>query len=258
MSIYTEEKKPLVSVVMPAYNAELFIEEAIMSVVNQTVSDWELIVVDDCSQDNTVKIVQKMAEKDSRIQLIKNDVNMMVSKTRNLGIEISQGKYVALLDSDDYWKPNFLERIVLCIEKSNADLVYCSYELVGEQGQKVCNDFIVPLSTTFDEAIVRSAITCSTVLMKSEIAKNNPFPTNVYHEDITLWFTLLRDGKIARGDQTVLASYRQRSGSRSSDKIRSARKRWIVYRKHLKLPFFKSVFVMIKYAYYGILKFRRV
>ena len=258
MSTHTEVNKPLVSVVMPAYNAELFVEEAILSVVNQTVSDWELIVIDDCSKDETAEIVRKIAEKDPRIQLVKNDVNMMVSKTRNRGVELSRGKYIAFLDSDDYWNPHFLERMVSCIEDTGADIVYCSYELVDEQGQKVCNDFIVPLSTTFEEAIVRSAITCSTVLMKSEIAKNNPFPANVYHEDITLWFTLLRDGKIARGDQTVLASYRQRSGSRSSDKIRNARKRWIVYRKHLKLPFFKSVFVMIKYAYYGVIKFKRV
>ena len=253
-----QNEKTLVSVIMPAYNVSQFVKEAIMSVLEQTMTNWELIVIDDCSKDNTVEIVQQLAEKDSRIRLIKNDINMMVSKTRNRGIEISQGKYIAFLDSDDYWKPNFLERMISCIEETNADIVYCSYELVGEQGQKVCNDFIVPLSTTFDEAIVRSAITCSTVLMKCDIAKDNPFPTNVYHEDITLWFTLLRDGKIARGEQMVLASYRQRSGSRSSDKIRNAIKRWVVYRKHLKLPFFKSVFTMIKYAYFGILKFKRI
>ena len=249
---------PLVSVVMPAYNAAAFIEEAIDSVVKQTVQNWELIVIDDCSKDNTRDVVLAVAEKDSRVRLVCNEQNMGVAKTRNRGLEMCGGQYVALLDSDDYWKPTLLEKMIARAEETTADIVYCSYEMVDEQGEKVCNDFVVPPETSFEESIVRSVITCSTVLMTSKLAKENRFPVNMYHEDIALWFQLLRDGAVARGVPEVLAAYRQRRNSRSADKLITACRRWSIYRKHLRLPFFRSIGVMIRYGYYGLLKFRRV
>ena len=249
---------PLVSVIMPAYNAAPFIEEAIASVIAQTVTDWELIVIDDCSTDDTRRIVADLAQKDFRIQLLTNAVNMGVAKTRNRGMDLCQGQYVALLDSDDYWKPQLLEKMLARAKETGADIVYCSYEMVGEQGEKVCNDFIVPASTTFEESIVRSVITCSTVLLTAQTASNHRFPTNMYHEDIALWFQILRDGGTACGVTDVLAAYRQRAGSRSAGKVKSACRRWKIYRGHLKLPFAKSVWVMAQYAYYGVIKFKRI
>ena len=258
MCLNVNEKAPLVSVIMPAYNAAPFIEEAIMSVVNQTMSDWELFVIDDCSTDSTFKVAQELAAKDSRIHVLQNDVNMGVAKTRNRGLDICSGDYIALLDSDDYWKSGFLEKMTARAKETKSDIIYSSYELVDEQDLKVCNDFIVPLETTFDDSIVRSVITCSTVLISSKITQNHRFPTNMYHEDIALWFQLLRDGKTASGVQEVLAAYRQRSNSRSSDKILSAYRRWIVYRKHLKMPLVKCVVVMFKYCCYGLKKYKKI
>ena len=253
-----KEKAPLVSVIMPAYNAARFIAEAIVSVINQTVTDWELLIIDDCSTDDTLKIAETFSSKESKIKVIKNAVNMGVAKTRNRGMDICNGRYVALLDSDDYWMPNFLEKALACAEETKADIVYTSYEMVDQENNKVCNDFIVPEKTSFEESIVRSVITCSTVLLTSNIAKEQRFPTNMYHEDIALWFELLRDGKTARGVTDVLAAYRQSPNSRSSDKIRSACRRWTIYRKHLKLPLAKSVITMIRYAYLGVLKFKKI
>ena len=253
-----QQATPLVSVIMPAYNAAPFIEAAIASVLAQTLTDWELIVIDDCSKDSTQKIIAEFAEKDARIHLVINEENMGVAKTRNRGLAMSRGKFVALLDSDDYWKPNMLEKMVARGEETGADIIYCSYELVNEQGQKVCNDFIVPAETTFRESIVRSVITCSTVLVTSKLAKNHCFPTNMYHEDIALWFQLLRDGAVARGVADVLASYRQRANSRSGDKIASACRRWTIYRKHLGMPLMQSIGVMIRYAFLGVMKYKRV
>lgn len=254
----TEGKKPLVSVVMPSYNMESFIEEAISSVIAQSVSDWELIVIDDCSKDNTRKIVADFAEKDSRIQLVVNEENMGVAKTRNRGLTMSRGKFVALLDSDDYWKPQMLEKMVARAEETGADIIYCSYELVDEQGKKVCNDFIVPEETTFEESIVRSVILPSAALITAALAKEARFPTNMYHEDIALWFQLLKEGKTARGVTEPLVLYRQRAGGRSSDKIISACRRWPIYRKHLGMPLFQSIRAMVQYAYYGLIKYKRV
>ena len=251
-------ENPLVSIIMPAYNAEAYIEEAISSVISQTVSDWELIVIDDESKDKTREMIVDFAEKDSRIRFVANKQNMGVAKTRNVGLELFRGKFVAFLDSDDYWEPQMLEKMIARVEETNADIVYCSYTLVDEQGNKVCNDFIVPAETTFEESIVRSVITCSTVLITGVLAKNNRFPTNIYHEDIALWFRLLRDGAIARGVPEILAAYRQHANSRSAGKLKSACRRWPIYRKHLQMPVWKCVWVLVQYGYYGLKKFKHI
>lgn len=249
---------PLVSVIMPAYNAEPFIEEAIASVRRQTVTDWELLVIDDCSKDRTRSIVEEIANSDSRVKLLVNEKNMGAAGSRNRGLDIFRGRYVALLDSDDYWYPRMLEKMLVRAKETEADIIYCSYELVDEQGVKVCNDFLVPEKTSFRESIARSVITCSTVLVTGTLARNNRFPMNMYHEDIALWFQILRDGGTARGVTEVLAAYRQRSDSKTANKLKSAWRRWIIYRKHLRLSFFRSVCVTIQYAYYGVRKFKRI
>lgn len=249
---------PLVSVIMPAYNADSFIEEAISSVVTQTITDWELFVIDDGSTDSTQQIAAEFAQKDPRIQLVVNEMNMGVARTRNRGMDLCRGRYVAFLDSDDYWKSQMLEKMIARAEETGADIIYCSYELVNEQGEQVCNDFLVPLATTFEESIVRSVITCSTVLITAQLAKNHRFPSNMYHEDTALWFQILRDGYTARGVPEVLAAYRQRANSRSGGKITSAIRRWAIYRKHLGMPIYRSIYVMIQYGYYGIIKYKRI
>ena len=258
MYMKAEKGTPLVSVIMPAYNAGRYIAEAIESVLSQTVADLELIVIDDCSQDRTLKIAEEYAQKDSRIHVIPNEQNMGVAKTRNRGLSLCRGEYVALLDSDDYWKPQMLEKMIQRAEKTGADIVYCSYEIVDEQGAYLCNDFIVPEATTFEESIVRSVITCSSVLLTKNLAKAHEFPTNMYHEDIALWFRLLKDGATARGVTEVLASYRQRRASRSANKLISAYRRWPIYRKHLGLSIRQSVVALVRYGYYGLLKYRHI
>ena len=254
----TTKNRPLVSVIMPAYNAEEFLEEAIASVQAQTVTDWELLVIDDCSRDRTAEMVEAIAREDPRVKLLRNEKNLGAAGSRNRGLEIFRGRYVALLDSDDYWYPTMLEKMVARAEETGADILYCAYELVDEQGKKVCNDFRVPEKTSYRESIVRSVITCSTVLVTGELAKHHRFPLDLYHEDIALWFQILRDGGQARGVDEVLAAYRQRSGSKTANKLTSAWRRWIIYRKHLELSFFQSLWVTARYAYYGLIKFRRI
>lgn len=248
----------LVSIITPAYNAERFINETIDSVLKQSMSNWELIVLDDGSVDRTQEIVAEYAQKDARIRLVVNENNMGVAKTRNRGLELFRGRYVAFLDSDDYWEPQMLEKMVARAEETGADIIYCSYALVDEDGQRVCNDFIVPPQTTFQESIIRSVITCSTVLITAELARSNRFPVNMYHEDIAMWFRILRDGGVACGVTEVLAAYRQRKDSRSADKLVSAYRRWLIYRKHLRMSWWQSMSTMIRYAYYGLIKYKRL
>lgn len=253
-----EEKKPLVSVVMPACNAERFVEEAVMSVLGQTVSDLELIVIDDGSSDKTRQIVGRIAERDDRVRLVVNEENIGVAKSRNRGLDLSRGTYTALLDSDDYWHGDMLERMIARAQQTGADLIYCSYAMVDESGKKVCNDFIVPEEADYAYSLVRSVITCSTVLMTRRIVDAYRFPDDVYHEDIAMWFTILKEGGTACGVPEILAVYRQRSGSRSSGKLKSAWRRWEIYRKHLGIGICQSVVLMVKYGVYGLIKYKRV
>lgn len=251
-----DERKYKVSIIMPAYNAEKYIEKAIRSAMTQTITDLEIIVVDDNSKDNTCKIVEALAAEDQRIRLIKCKENMGAAKARNLAWDACRGKYVALLDCDDIWYPQKLEKQIAIAQKENADIVYCSYAIIDEAGAKKCNDFIVPESTTFESALSRSVISCSTALLSPRVTRNYRFPIGYYHEDLALWLKLLGDGMKAVGIPEVLAEYRVRSNSRASNKIAVAIKRWKIYRSMMKFSVAKSAYYFIQYAFAGLIKYR--
>ena len=251
-------KQPKVSVIMPAYNAERFIEEAIRSVMAQTVSDWELLVLDDGSQDATADIVKRLAQEDDRIRFLPNGANMGVAKTRNRGFDLCTGAYIALLDSDDVWYPEKLEKQLMLAKESNADILYCSYSIIDENGAKKCSDYLVPEHTDFNAFLAQSVISCSTAMLSRAIIDQYRFTTSFYHEDLALWLRLLQDGFQARGNREVLSAYRVMRGTRASNKLKSACNRWRTFRKYLGLPFGKCLVAMIRYAVFGLCKYRRV
>lgn len=250
------EQMPLVSVIMPAYNVEKYIEEAIQSVIVQSYTNWELLVIDDGSTDKTLEIVQKMAEKDNRIFLIKNEKNMGVARTRNRGFELCKGEYIALLDSDDLWHAEKLEKQVNLAKETGADIIYCSYGMFDAEGKKEYNDLIVPESLDYDFLLIRNVLSCTTTLFTVDIAKNYRFNPDFYHEDFVFWLQLLEEGKKARGLTEVLADYRLVQNSRSSNKGKSAKHRWLVYRQYLKKPFLESVILFVNYALAGFRKYK--
>ena len=250
--------QPLVSVVIPAYNAEKYIAETVGYVKAQTVQNFEIIIIDDCSTDKTFEIIQKLASEDNRITAIKCEKNMGVARVRNKGLSMAKGKYVALLDADDIWYEDKLERQIKLAEETNADLVYCSYALVDENRNKTCDDFIVPETTDFEKTLIKSVISCSTALFTAELCKKYAFPLNLYHEDFALWLDILKDGNKAVGDTKVTAEYRLLSNSRSAGKLKCAVHRWKIYRGYLKLPLFKSIKVMYGYAAEGFRKYKKV
>lgn len=252
---YSVQSGPEVSVVMPAYNVEEYIESAVRSVMMQTVSDWELIIVDDMSQDSTCDIVEKLMQEDSRIHLYRNQQNLGAASTRNRGFDLCKGNYVALLDCDDIWYPDKLEKQLTLAKKETADIVYCSYAIIDESGKKKCNDFIVPERTNFAEFLARSVISCSTALLGKRVTENYRFPIGYYHEDLAMWLLLLGDGMKAVGVTEVLAEYRLRKNSRASNKLCVARKRWNIYRKYLGFSVGKSVIIFCKYAINGLRKY---
>ncbi len=248
--------QPLVSVIMPAYNAERTISQAIESVLGQTYSDLELLVIDDGSMDGTPAIVRKYAEIDSRVSFLPNEQNMGVAKTRNRGMALAKGVYIALLDSDDYWLPQKLERQLQCARDTGADIIYCSYAIVDENGEKKHPDFIVPDRADFESTLIKSTISCSTVMLSAQLVEQYKFPTAMYHEDLAYWLQLLQNGAKAAGVTDVLAAYRVVAGSRASNKLKSAINRWKVYRNFLGLPLLRSAALLVQYTVLGLMKYR--
>ena len=247
-----------VSVIMPAYNAVTYIEEAVRSVMAQTYTDWELLVIDDGSADDTCGVVERLAAEDGRIRLLRNERNCGVAITRNRGLDACRGAYVALLDCDDRWHPEKLERQLALAAASGADVVYCSYGIMDERGDKLCDDFIVPPTTDYRASMVRSVISCSTALLSRRVVDAYRFDPSYYHEDCVLWLQLLRDGCTAAGVPAVLAHYRVSRGSRASNKIKAAVERWRIIRRYMKEPFFTAVGILIRYALLAVRKYKRV
>lgn len=251
-----ENRKPLVSVIMAAYNAEAYIEEAISSVIRQTVSDWELIVLDDGSSDHTFEIMERLGKTDSRIQVLKNARNMGVARTRNAGIDRCSGKYVAFLDSDDIWNPDKLEKQVALAESTGAGIVYCSYGIVDAEGNKNKEDYVVPPETDFERLLRENVVLCSAMMVRAEILNTIRFNPQYYHEDFVLMLDMLKAGHRAVGYTDVLMRWRYIDHSRSFNKRKAAGNRWRVYREYLKLPLMKSIAVMVGYALAGFRKYR--
>lgn len=246
----------MISIVTPAYNCACTLPATIHSVQAQTFTDWELIIVDDASSDNTLDIIRKEAESDSRIRLLENASNRGVAYTRNRGIVAARGEYIALLDADDLWFPGKLEA-QLSLISLGYDLVYCSYDFISGDGTPLTRKkpFIVPETTEYRKMLVSSVVSCSTVMLRSELMKAHPFRSNVYHEDYALWMELFSIPIRAAGDPSILASYRLQASSRSGAKLNAARKRWDIYRHTLRMDPFSSGIAFIRYAIRGVIKY---
>ena len=249
-------RRPLVSVIMPAYNAERYLEQAVQSVLAQTYERWELLILDDCSTDRTASIGAALARKDPRILLYRNPRNLGAAQTRNRGFALAEGEWAALLDSDDSWRPEKLERQLDLARRTGAEILYCSYVMVEEEtGRR--SDFLVPESTSYAGMLRRSVLSCSTVLLSRKIYTTYRFSQEYYHEDYVLWLRLMKDGWQAAACREVLADYRLVRGSRSGNKLRSAKNRWRIYREVEGLAFWRAAGVFVSYACHGLVKYKR-
>lgn len=253
-----ETMMPRVSIILPTYNAQKTLKKTIDSVREQTFSDWELLILDDASTDDTVAIARECEGQDDRIRVIVNSGNQGVAATRNRGIQEARGEYVAFLDSDDTWLSGKLERQIEKLEESGADLCYTSYAIVNLRGEKLCADYIVPERVDFASLLCENVIGCSTVFLRTALAQTYPFDAAFYHEDYFLWLRLLRAGCRAVGCEEVLASWCCRKDSRSHDKIKGFWRRWAIYRKGLRLSFPRSLYCSLVYAAAGLKKYKPI
>lgn len=247
--------QPKITVIMPAYNAERFIEPAIRSVMTQTVTDWELLVIDDGSRDGTCAVVETLSAEDSRVRLLRNDKNMGVANTRNRGLALCHGEFAAFLDSDDIWLPEKLQKQLDLLESSGASLCYTSYGIMDAEGNRSRGDYLVPAKADFRKLLKENVIGCSTVMLRRPVAENYRFETNLHHEDYALWLRMLKDGVQVAGCTDVLVRWRLVENSRSFDKRKSAHSRWVIYRDYMKLPLHQSLWAFGNYALASVKKY---
>ena len=247
-------QNPLVSVVIPAYNCERYIAETLDSVINQTYRNLEIIVVNDCSKDNTELIVLQYLNKDSRIRYIKNEINCGVAKTRNNGVAEAQGEWIALVDSDDLWLPMKLQEQLVFIEEMEGILCCTGRELINTESESLNKLISPPLIIRYEDLLKTNSIVCSSVLCNADIMKEFPMTYDDAHEDYLVWLHITKKYGDAYGINKPLVKYRVSLKSKSGNKLNSLK---MQYKSYLYLNFgiVKSIFYLFHYSINGITKY---
>ena len=246
---------PKVSIVVPVYNAARFLEDTIRSVQAQTEKDWELLLVDDCSTDESCDVITRISESDSRVRLIHQAQNAGAAAARNRGICEAAGKYLAYLDADDLWKPERLSKELAFLEKEKAAFVFCGYEFADENGHGTGKVVRVPKTLTYHQALKNTTIFTSTVLFDmTALSKELLQMPLVKSEDTATWWKILRAGYQAHGLDENLVLYRRTAGTLSSDKLEAVRRIWFLYRKVEGLSALYSMYNFIFYAIRAVLR----
>lgn len=247
----------LVSIVMPAYNCEKYVAKAIDSVLAQTYKNWELLVLDDGSKDNTFQIINEFGRKDSRIKPLKNEKNMGVSATRNRGIELASGDWIAFLDSDDMWEPFKLEKQLRVADKSLAEFIFTGSSYINEQGEPFKGIFEVPEKVTYKKLRNHNVISCSSVIVKKKYFENIKMEKDEMHEDYAVWLKILKLGVIAYGVNEPLLIYRISRNSKSGNKIRTVKMTYKVFR-FIGINPIGSAYFMVRHVVASVEKYRRI
>lgn len=244
----------LVSVITPAFNSEEYILETINSVKGQTHQNWEMIIVDDCSTDNTVSLIKKEMEKDSRIKLIQQEKNSGAAVARNTAIKQAKGRYLSFLDSDDLWYPEKIETQLIFMKENDVGFSFTSYEIINQDGELTCKTISVPSSIDYNGLLKNTIIGCLTVMLDIKKTGLVQMPNIRTRQDTALWLSILKKGYKAYGIQKPLAKYRKVNGSISSNKLKMAKQNWKLYREIEGLNFLKASWCFIHYGINGIKK----
>jgi glycosyltransferase involved in cell wall biosynthesis len=246
----------MISIITPSYNSEQFISQTIKSVLCQTYTNWEMIIVDDRSTDNSVQIVEKYIQNDSRIKLIKLEKNSGPAIARNKAIEEAKGRYIAFLDADDLWLPEKLDRQIIFMHKNSLSFTYSSYHLIDENS-KIFGTFTTKEYITYKSMLKTCNVGCLTVIYDTQVLGKQYMPNIAKRQDYGLWLQILKDINVTKGIIEPLATYRILRNSVSSNKLNAARYQWKIYRDVENLNLLKSIYYFMHYAIYGIIKYKR-
>lgn len=239
---------------MPSYNSSKFIGEAIESVIAQSYSNWELLIVDDCSYDNTPSIVNKYVLQDSRIKLVVLSKNMGAAFARNISLDNANGRFIAFLDSDDIWMPNKLEQQLSFMMTNRYAFSFSNYGMMLENGYRLKKVIKVPEVISYRGYLRNTIIGCLTVMIDKSVVGDFRMPIIKSSHDMALWLHILKRGYRAYGLKENLAMYRLVSRSNTAKKWKAAMDVWKVYREEEKLSIIYSAYNFCGYVFNAVLK----
>ena len=243
----------MISIIVPVYNAEKFIRETIQSVLDQTYTDFELLLVDDCSRDGSVEAIESF--KDERIILLRQEHNAGAYAARNRGLKEAKGRYIAFLDSDDCWEPCKLERELAFMEHENAGFVFTGYEFADDNCVGTGKVVRVPHTITFKQALSNTTIFTSTVLIDREKIPDELIEMpHIASEDTATWWRILKAGHVGYGLDENLVRYRRSANSLSSNKLVALKRIWNLYRKIAGLSVIASARHFVGWAFRAVLR----
>ena len=235
-----------VSVITACYNSEKFIEETIKSVLSQSYVDWEMIIVDDCSSDKSIDIIQNYMKRDNRIKLIRLEVNSGAGIARNMAIKAAVGKYIAFLDSDDIWKPDKLEKQICFMKEKDCCLSYSSYVVINEKGLEQ-STVIAKEHINYGIMLKNNYIGCLTAVYDTQILGKVFMPEIRKRQDWALWLKILKKTDKAFGIKEPLAFYRDRNDSISANKFDLLKYNWAIYKNVEGFSTLKSIYFISQY-----------
>lgn len=243
-----------VSIIMPTYNSAQFLDDSINSVINQTYTNWELIIIDDCSSDNTITIIEKYRAQDRRVQLFENQKNLGPAYTRNIGLQNANGEYIAFLDSDDIWFVDKLSIQISFMEKNKIWFSASSYEIIDENNRHI--DYFNPRKPiqNINDLYKTCDIGCLTVLYCKDKVGDIFFPNIKRGQDYALWLDIIKRTKEVHFINEYLGSYRIIRSSISRNKLKKAYYQFYIYRHIEKLKLIKSFKYLLSYMFFGLKK----
>lgn len=248
----------LVSIITPVYNSERFLSQTIESVLGQTYTNWEMLIINDGSTDRSEEIANEYALKDARIKVF-SQPNSGCAAARNNGIRRAEGRYIALLDADDLWENYFLESQLQLLKDKHCQLVFGAHKRINENNEEVLQPFHPPEHITYNELLKTCVISCLTGLYDTvpygKFYLREEFRS--LRDDYIYWLEILKHSGTAYSNSAILGSYRMSATSVSRNKLKVIRPQYLVYRRVVGLNVIASLYYLANWAIRGFLKYRK-
>ena len=233
--------KELISIIIPYFKKKKYLEKTIQSVVKQTYQKFEVILIYDDIDNSDLKFVKYTLRKIKNKKIIINKKNLGVGMSRNLGIKIAQGKFIAFLDADDTWHKDKIKEQVIYMKKNKVDFSYSSYA-ISDKNMKMLKMIKAPKKVMFKDLLFACNIGLSSVMIKAYLLKYDKFTSLKTQEDYLLWLKLSRRNIKMEGITKTLMYWRKTDNSLSSSAIQKLKDAFSIYNKHLNLSIIKSTY----------------
>ncbi|TGK31135.1 glycosyltransferase family 2 protein [Leptospira gomenensis] len=247
-----------VSVIMPVYNSEKFIGDSIQSVLRQTYTDWELMIVDDLSKDGSRELMKQYAKSDSRIRALFKETNSGSADTRNHGIRNATGRYIAFLDSDDLWDETFLEEQIRLMKENDAAFSFSAFRVIDENSNPILRPQLVhKTKIDYKDSLFYNRIGLLTAMYDSRVVGKMYFDVSLksLRDDYALWLDILKKTPFAIGNRKVQASYRVRKGAVTANKKKLILPHYRMLRNREKVGLARALFSTAVWGLLGLKKY---